>query len=88
MRMRFVPVFSLIALIALSVVAKEEASTIPTSAPRAVVAALEHNFGTIKPGTPDTESYRGEVAKTATVTTNDPDRPTFTLTLKATFAAE
>ena len=134
--MRFVAVFSLIALIALSVVAKEEASTTPTSAPRAVVVALEHNFGTIKPGTPltytfkvrnegdapleisnvkpacgctsgdfdktvapgkegkiklsvpDTESYRGEVSKTATVTTNDPDRPTFTLTMKATFAAE
>ena len=134
--MRFVAVFSLIALIALSVATNMNASTTPNSAPKAVVAALEHNFGTIKPGTPltytfkvknegdapleisnvkpacgctsgdfdktiapgkegkiklsvpETDSYRGEVAKTAMVTTNDPDRPSFTLTLKATFSAE
>ena len=36
----------------------------------------------------DTESYSGEVTKTATVTTNDANRPTFTLVLKATFVRE
>jgi hypothetical protein len=35
-----------------------------------------------------TESYKGEVVKTATVTTNDADRQTFTLTLRANFKAE
>jgi hypothetical protein len=35
-----------------------------------------------------TEKYKGEVVKTATVTTNDPDRPTFTLTLRASFPSE
>jgi hypothetical protein len=136
LRTRLISVFSLVMLIALTVVAKENAATTAGSAPRAVVAALEHNFGTLKPGTPltftfkvknegdatleitnvkpacgctsgdfdktvapgkegkiklsvpETESYRGEVSKTATVTTNDPDRPSFTLTLKATFATE
>ena len=33
-----------------------------------------------------TDGYRGEVSKTATVTTNDPEHQTFTLTLRATFA--
>jgi hypothetical protein len=32
-----------------------------------------------------TASYKGEVTKTATVTTNDPDQPTIKLTLRATF---
>lgn len=32
-----------------------------------------------------TESYRGDVIKTADVTSNDPDLPRFTLTLKAVF---
>jgi len=32
-----------------------------------------------------TESYRGEMIKTADVTSNDPDLPRFTLTLKAVF---
>lgn len=32
-----------------------------------------------------TDGYKGEVSKTATVTTNDPDHQTFVLTLKATF---
>jgi Protein of unknown function (DUF1573) len=32
-----------------------------------------------------TESYRGEVVKTAEVTSNDPDLPRFTLTLRAVF---
>ncbi|MEW6128125.1 MAG: DUF1573 domain-containing protein [Acidobacteriota bacterium] len=36
----------------------------------------------------DTESYNGDVVKTATVTTNDPARPTFTLTLRATFTRD
>lgn len=32
-----------------------------------------------------TESYKGEVMKTAEVTTNDPDKSKFTLTLRANF---
>jgi len=32
-----------------------------------------------------TDGYKGEIGKTATVTTNDPDHQTFTLTLRATF---
>ena len=100
------------------------------------IASLEHSFGTVKPGTPltytfkvankgdanleilnvapscgcttsnfdkvvapgksggitlaidKTESYKGEIVKTATVTTNDPERQSFTLTLRATFKAE
>jgi hypothetical protein len=32
-----------------------------------------------------TEGYKGEITKTASVTTNDPDHQTFTLTLRATF---
>ena len=32
-----------------------------------------------------TDGYKGEVSKTASVTTNDPERQTFTLTLRATF---
>ena len=32
-----------------------------------------------------TDGYKGEVTKTASVTTNDPDHQTFTLTLRATF---
>jgi hypothetical protein len=35
-----------------------------------------------------TESYNGEVVKTAEVTTNDPNKPRFTLTLKANVAAK
>jgi hypothetical protein len=35
-----------------------------------------------------TEGYKGEVVKTAEVTTNDPDRQKFTLTLRANFTAE
>ena len=35
-----------------------------------------------------TEGYKGEVVKTATVTTNDPAHQTFQLTLKATFVGE
>jgi hypothetical protein len=34
-----------------------------------------------------TDGYSGDITKTATVTTNDPDHQTFTLTLKATFGA-
>ncbi|MGH9834751.1 MAG: DUF1573 domain-containing protein [Blastocatellia bacterium] len=32
-----------------------------------------------------TENYKGEIVKTAEVTTNDPDRSKFTLTLRANF---
>ncbi len=35
-----------------------------------------------------TDGYKGDITKTATVTTNDPDHQTFILTLKATFGAE
>lgn len=35
-----------------------------------------------------TEGYKGDITKTATVTTNDPDHQTFILTLKANFSAE
>ena len=35
-----------------------------------------------------TEVYKGEVVKTAEVTTNDPEHQTFTLTLRANFTAE
>jgi hypothetical protein len=35
-----------------------------------------------------TESYNGEVVKTAEVTTNDPNKPRFTLTLKANITAK
>jgi hypothetical protein len=35
-----------------------------------------------------TESYNGEVVKTAEVTTNDPNKPKFTLTLKANITAK
>ena len=35
-----------------------------------------------------TDGYKGDVTKTATVTTNDPAQQTFTLTLRATFATE
>jgi hypothetical protein len=35
-----------------------------------------------------TDGYKGEVVKTATVTTNDPNHTTFTLTLRAEFKAE
>ncbi len=33
-----------------------------------------------------TDGYKGEITKTATVTTNDPDHQTFTLTLRASFS--
>src|SRR5262245_16548280 len=35
-----------------------------------------------------TDGYKGEVTKTATVTTNDPEHQTFTLTLRASFSDE
>lgn len=35
-----------------------------------------------------TDGYKGDITKTATVTTNDPDHQTFVLTLKANFSAE
>ncbi|MEW6126959.1 MAG: DUF1573 domain-containing protein [Acidobacteriota bacterium] len=115
-----------------SVVAKENPAT-SGKAPKASITSLEHNFGTVKTGTPlsftfkvkntgdadleiknvapscgctssqfdkliqtgkeggitlevkNTEGYKGEVVKNATVTTNDPNQPTFTLVLRATF---
>src|SRR5689334_12244905 len=102
--------------------------------PQLAIAAMEHSFGTVKPGTPltysffikntgkanleitnvapscgcttshfdkviapgaegtitlavaKTDGYKGDVTKTATVTTNDSAHASFQLTLKATFA--
>jgi len=42
--------------------------------------------GTVTLAVEKTESYKGEITKTASVTTNDPNHQTFTLTLRATFA--
>ncbi|HEX9653251.1 MAG TPA: DUF1573 domain-containing protein [bacterium] len=36
----------------------------------------------------DTKNYQGNVVKSATVSTNDPDQPTFRLTLRANFKKE
>jgi hypothetical protein len=36
----------------------------------------------------NTEHYKGEITKNATVTTNDPERPTFTLVLRANFVTQ
>ncbi len=33
-----------------------------------------------------TDAYRGEIVKTAEITSNDPDHPRFTLTLRANFS--
>jgi len=51
---------------------------------------FDHEIGAGKSGgitlaVEKTDGYKGEVTKTATVTTNDPNRPAFTLTLRATF---
>jgi hypothetical protein len=114
--------------------AKEKPLNQPSgSAPKLAMASFEHNFGSVKAGTPltftfkvknegdaeleiknvapscgcttsqfdktvaagkqggitleikNTSSYKGDVVKSATVTTNDPNQPSFTLTLRATF---
>jgi hypothetical protein len=44
--------------------------------------------GSITLAVEKTDSYNGEIVKTATVKTNDPDRPSLTLTLRATFKSE
>lgn len=44
--------------------------------------------GSITLAVAKTDGYKGDITKTATVTTNDPDHQTFTLTLKANFSAE
>ena len=41
--------------------------------------------GTVTLAVEKTEGYKGEVTKTASVTTNDPDHQSFTLTLRASF---
>ena len=51
---------------------------------------FDHEIGAGKSGSitlavAKTEGYKGEVTKTAAVTTNDPNHSTFTLTLRATF---
>jgi len=124
-------------LLAIPAFAQQRQSTAPfAAAPKMVTPTLEHSFGTVKPGTPlsytfkikntgdapleiksvapscgcttsnfdktiapgktgnitlaveKTDGYKGDVTKTATVTTNDPDHQSFVLTLKATFKAE
>src|SRR5262245_18585337 len=121
-------------LIFLAVFAPENRSQSPDDKkPRMVISELEHNFGSIKAGTPlkytfkvtnkgtanlevknvapscgcttsnfdkvvapgksggitleieKTDGYKGETTKTAQVTTNDPNRQSFTLTLRADF---
>lgn len=115
---------------------KVAATTTTAAKPKLAIESVEHSFGTVKPGTPltytfkianqgdanleitsvspscgcttsnfdkvvapgktggitlavdKTESYKGEVVKTATVTTNDAERQTFTLTLRADFKAD
>jgi hypothetical protein len=42
--------------------------------------------GTVTLAVEKTESYKGEITKTASVTTNDPTHQTFTLTLRANFS--
>lgn len=42
-------------------------------------------IGTVTLVVEKTDTYKGEISKTASVTTNDPDRQTLTLTLRATF---
>ena len=44
--------------------------------------------GSITLAVEKTEGYKGEVVKTASVTTNDPEHSTFTLTLRANFSGE
>jgi hypothetical protein len=119
-----------------SIITLEQPATASPAGPKLVIAAPEHSFGNIKPGTPlthtfkirndgqadleiksvkpgcgctatnfdkvvspgkeggitlkieDTAGYKGEVEKTADVTTNDPERRTFKLTLRANFTTE
>jgi hypothetical protein len=129
---------ALLPLLLLSVfaVTTDQKAAANVAKPKLVIESLEHSFGTVKPGTPltftfkvanqgdadleitkvapscgcttsnfdkviapgktggitlaieKTDSYRGEVVKTTTVTTNDADQQTFTLTLRATFKAD
>lgn len=46
------------------------------------------NTGQVTLSIQKTDGYKGEVVKTATVTTNDPNHTTFTLTLRAQFQSE
>jgi hypothetical protein len=41
--------------------------------------------GTVTLAVEKTDGYKGEITKTASVTTNDPDHQNFTLTLRASF---
>ena len=41
--------------------------------------------GTVTLAVAKTDSYKGEITKTASVTTNDPEHQAFTLTLRASF---
>lgn len=133
MKSKITLMFMALCLVTVFSVAAKNHPPISGKAPKASISALEHNFGTVKAGTPlnftfkvkntgdaeleiknvapscgctssqfdkliqsgkeggitlevkNTESYKGEVIKNATVTTNDPNQPTFTLVLRATF---
>jgi len=135
-RLRLALLLSLVAFVLSATIEHNNAVTACTSAAKAVLPALEHSFGVVKPGTPlsytfkisnagtdkleitsvspscgcttsnydkviapgetgsvtlsiqKTENYKGEIIKTATVTTNDPDHARFTLTLRAQFQSE
>ena len=125
---------ALFVVMVFSVAAKEKPLNQPSgSAPKLAIASFEHNFGSVKAGTPltftfkvknagdadleiknvapscgctssefdkvvaagkegkitlevkNTAGYKGDVVKNAVVTTNDPEQPSFTLMLKATF---
>ena len=119
-----------------AVTAQQKVAATTAAKPILAIESLEHSFGTVKPGTPltftfkvvnkgdanleitnvapscgcttsnfdkvvapgksggitlaieKTENYKGEIVKTATVTTNDTDHQSFTLTLRANFKAE
>ena len=119
-----------------SIITLDQPAKASPAGPKLVIAAQEHSFGNVKPGTPlthtfkirndgqadleiknvkpgcgctaanfdkvvspgkeggitlkieDTAGYKGEVEKTADVTTNDPERRTFKLTLRANFTTE
>lgn len=133
---RLTLLLSLFAFVFSATIPQNNTVAASTSAAKAVLPALEHSFGVVKPGTPlsytfkisnagsekleitsvnpscgcttsnydkviapgetgsvtlsiqKTENYKGEIVKTATVTTNDPEHASFTLTLRAQFQSE
>jgi hypothetical protein len=137
MKMKLTLPLTVALLVAFSIVTLSRKASASTNAgPKLVIAALEHSFGKVQPGTPLTHSfkvrnegqadleiksvspacgctaahfdklvspgkegvitlkientaeYRGEIVKTAAVTSNDPNQQTFTLTLRANFTTQ